>query len=266
MQRNLSGKNKIYIYPSAWKIEYCEIADYLTELTGIAVDIRGPFSETFKVDAGKLAADFAAARIFDIFSTSCAAIHESYAIVGIEREFITEKKPVYGVLYDASRVAGLLRKWIPSRERGLHSHHIVFLDRLIATHTGERYHARMVYCSLPSIISTLGMIQAPARPREFYNLRNANPCIPEEVLLEQFRDKMLTYDDTRITEVAKGLALQTVLWVNGFEPFCESPTCKLYNAHWQEELIRSQIGGRICKKHQKIFQRIKSNQNKAQQN
>ncbi|MEM3738785.1 MAG: hypothetical protein QW204_03430, partial [Thermoplasmata archaeon] len=181
MQRNLSRRNKIYIYPSAWKIEYGEIASFLSELTGIPVELRNSFFDTFVIDSEKLAVDFAAARIFDIFSTSCAAVHESYAITAIEKEFITEGKPVYGVLYDAGRVAAALRKWIPKQERRLETQHIVFLDRLIATYDAERYHARMLYCSFPSLISTLGMIQAPARPKEFYILRNSNPNIPEEV-------------------------------------------------------------------------------------
>lgn len=263
LQKSSSGRNKVCIYPSGWKIEYCEVADYISELTGIIAEVRASFFDAFKIDTEKLAVDFAAARIFDIFSTSCSAVHESYAIAGIEKEFIEEKKPVYGVLYDATRVATALRKWIPKREMTLDINHIVFIDRLIASHTGERYHARMLYCSLPSIISTLGMIQAPARPREFYILRNSNPSMPEEAMLEQFKERVLTYDDPRLTEVTKGLALQIVLWANGYEPFCENPTCRLYNAHWQEELIKSQMQGKICRKHQRIIKKIKDNQNET---
>ncbi|MEM4293639.1 MAG: hypothetical protein QXJ27_05685 [Thermoplasmata archaeon] len=260
MQRNLSRKNRIYIYPSTWEIDWEDIGESLTALTAIPTETRRPFFEEFNIDIEKLAVDFAAARIFDLFSTSCGAVHESYALAAIEKEFIAAKKVVHGVLYDARRVAETLRRWIPAEERSLDFHHIVFLDRLIATHSGDRYHARMVYCSIPSIISTLGMIQAPARPKEYYAARNANPYIPEEVLLEQFKDRVLTYDDPRLTEVAKGLALQTVLWINGFEPFCNNPTCRLYNAHWQEELITSQIPGKICRNHQKTLQKIRINQ------
>nr|AIE95992.1 hypothetical protein [uncultured marine thaumarchaeote AD1000_71_D06] len=48
--------------------------------------------------------------------------------------------------------------------------HIVFTNRLICTYdtTDSRYHGRAVICSNPSIISTTGMIEAPARPREYY--------------------------------------------------------------------------------------------------
>ena len=34
--------------------------------------------------------------------------------------------------------------------------------------TDSRYHGRAVICSNPAIISTTGMIEAPARPREYY--------------------------------------------------------------------------------------------------
>ena len=48
---------------------------------------------------------------------------------------------------------------------------ILFLQtELICTYdtTDNRYHGRAVICSNPAIISTTGMIEAPARPREYY--------------------------------------------------------------------------------------------------
>lgn len=252
--------NKIYIYPATWKIEYTAIAEYLTNITGIKTELRRNFFEQFNVDIDNIAREFGTSRIFDLFSSSCSGVHESYALASIEKNFILEKKTVYGILYDAQRVCKILRNALPEEERGLSTHHIIFLDRLIATHEGDRYHARVVYCSIPSIISTLGLIQAPARPKEFYQFKNAHPYMPEELILEQFKEKVLGYEDPRLTEVAKGIALQTVLWIAGFEPFCTDPSCKLYNAHWQEELINSQINGRICPKHARILKKIKSQQ------
>lgn len=256
MPRN--SLNKIYIYPARQRIECEEVAKYLREITGIETEVRNNFFDEFSFDVEDFARGFAQCRVFDIFSSACAQVHESFALASIEKNFILEKKVVYGVLYDAQQLARLLRKVIPRAEKRLSIHHIVFLDRLIASYEGGRYHARVVYCSIPSIISTLGIIQAPARPREFYEFKNANPYMPEEVILEHFKDRVLGYDDPRLTEVAKGIALQTVLWVLGYEPFCKEPSCRLYNAHWQEELINSQIKGRICPVHAEILERIKT--------
>jgi len=253
-----TSEDIIYIYPSSWDIQFLEIARFLTDTTGIRTVVRTDFFEHFKVDSDNIARNFAACRVFDIFSVRCADVHDSYGVLNIEKEFIGSRQPVYGVMYDANMVASMLRKIIPQDEKKFGVHHIVFLDRLIGTYTGDRYHAHVVHCSVPSIISTLGLVQAPARPREFYALRNMNPYVPEEILLEKFKDCVLTYNDPRITRIAKGIALQTVLWANGYYPFCKHRTCKLYDAHWQEELIKSQMSGKLCKMHATIIKRIKN--------
>ena len=48
--------------------------------------------------------------------------------------------------------------------------HIVFEDRLICTFSEEdwRYHARTIIAGNPSIISTAGIVEAPAKPKEWY--------------------------------------------------------------------------------------------------
>ncbi len=248
------------MYPSKWKIDYSQICEYLTENTGIPAETREPFFKHFKHSIDKIAIEFTASRVFDIFSVACSEVHESYPLVNIEKEFLVEDKTVYGVLYDAGRVTKFMRKMMPKEELLMCVHHIVFLDRLIGTYSGDRYHARMVHCSVPSVISPLGIIQGPARPREFYEMRNANPQIPEEILIEEFKALVITYDDERITEVAKALALQAVLWGNGFMPFCEKPDCRLYNPHWQEEMVRAMVEGKFCRKHLKILREIKNRQ------
>ena len=46
--------------------------------------------------------------------------------------------------------------------------HIVFEDRLICTFSEEdwRYHARTIIAGNPSIISTTGIVEAPAKPKK----------------------------------------------------------------------------------------------------
>ena len=37
------------------------------------------------------------------------------------------------------------------------------------------------------------------------------------------------------------------------EAFCEDPECRLFNAHWQAELLRAQVeSGRLCPRHQAL--------------
>jgi hypothetical protein len=64
-------------------------------------------------------------------------------------------------------------------------------------------------------------------------------------------DRYVTHGDPRIPEILKGYTLQAVFyWILG-EGFCDDPDCKLFNAHWQEEMLRAQLGGSydLCPRH-----------------
>ena len=40
------------------------------------------------------------------------------------------------------------------------------------------------------------------------------------------------------------------------EPFCEDPACRLFNAHWQAEMLRAQLEGPdYCERHQELLRR-----------
>ncbi|MFC1938628.1 DUF6775 family putative metallopeptidase [Chloroflexota bacterium] len=41
------------------------------------------------------------------------------------------------------------------------------------------------------------------------------------------------------------------------DPFCEDKGCRLYNAHWQEELIFAQLGAgyEFCESHTRLLER-----------
>jgi len=43
-------------------------------------------------------------------------------------------------------------------------------------------------------------------------------------------------------------------------PFCEDVNCRLFNAHWQEEMIKAQITGpyEFCPDHEKVFQTLRT--------
>ncbi len=42
---------------------------------------------------------------------------------------------------------------------------------------------------------------------------------------------------------------------NSGDPFCDDRDCRLYNAHWQEEVIQAQLNSRhaFCQKHREIL-------------
>ena len=154
-----------------------------------------------------------------------------------------------GVVYDGNDLQRLAYGFIPEGERGEEFVHIWFTRRLFATWDEDdgRYHARASLYGVPSIVSTSGMVEAPARDREWYLARRLGTHLQEDP------DRHLVHEDPRTTEVAKGYALQAVLYAATGEPFCDEPTCRLYNAHWQRELLRSQLKGTICPRHKEVL-------------
>lgn len=136
--------------------------------------------------------------------------------------------------------------------------HIIFTGKLFGTFETKRYHARVVLLGIPSIISTSGVVEAPARPREYYWLKagfiQSGRGIEE--LDEVFKGRFIEYDDPRITEVLKSYTLQVIFYEATGEAFCQNKCCCLYNSHWQEEVLRVQLEGKLCKWHKKALESL----------
>jgi putative metallopeptidase DUF6775 len=165
------------------------------------------------------------------------------------------------ILYDGFMMQRLFETMINENESNTNHIHIVFEDRLICTFSEEdwRYHARTIVGGNPSIISTSGIVEAPAKPKEWYIKQmqlatydidldgdDENDGIPSNE-----KEKYLDYGDYRINFAAVGYALQALFFfITEGNPFCNDINCRLYNAHWQEELIHSQIQSqRLCDEH-----------------
>lgn len=164
-----------------------------------------------------------------------------------------------GILYDGVKLMKLFQTSIPLQTLSLSYVHIIFTNRLFGTfdETDRRYHARVILCGLPSIISTAGIVEAPAKPREFYILKQRFQYQEHllSALKEKFKGRYIDYDDERLTEVMKGYVMQAIFYALIFDPFCPNKHCRLYNAHWQEEVINAQLkSGKCCKRHEKILE------------
>ncbi|HUT74729.1 MAG TPA: DUF6775 family putative metallopeptidase [Armatimonadota bacterium] len=164
----------------------------------------------------------------------------------------------FGVAYDGFRFQALLAGLLAGRERD--AIHIALTNRLLATWDDDdlRYHLRTIICGEPCIVSVSGLVEAPAKPREFYAARQALGGVAPgsadyELLKQQFAGRFLEHDEPRLTEVVKGYVLQAVAYHLTGEPFCDDPRCRLYNAHWQEEMLAAQLGGQLCARHQGLL-------------
>ena len=164
----------------------------------------------------------------------------------------------FGILYDGFGLQGIFSSLIPRHELRLNHCHIIFTNQLLGTWDDDdhRYHARVSVYGFPSLISTTGVVEAPAKSREFYLKRRLG--IPLEVLKGEFRERFIDHSDPRLTEVIKGYVIQALLFHMSGNPFCDDPDCRLYNAHWQEELIRAQLAGKyeFCRNHHQFLDRL----------
>jgi hypothetical protein len=162
-------------------------------------------------------------------------------------------------LYDGFVLQHLFADLISDSQRYFDHLHIIFTNLLTSTFNYDdwRYHGRTLICGTPSIISTTGIIEAPAKPREFY-ISQYGGFADISTLKKRFADRFIDYGDDRITSAAIGYVLQAIFFfITDGDPFCENRNCRLFNSHWQEDLIRTQIlRPMLCNIHQKIMNKF----------
>ena len=246
------------------RLKIYNLAKFIQETLDIPVEVRKNFFEHFKSDKN-IAHELASSRIFNPYS-SFERHPPSEEEIDFEEESFENSSILNNIiLYDGFEVQNILKNLIPEEESTSDIFHLSFMTRLTCTYDYEdyRYHGRAVICSNPSIISTTGIIEAPAKPRAYYISMQHSLAqgLNLDALKEQFRGTFLEYHDKNLGKIVKGYALQAIFYYLTLEPFCDSMDCILNNAHWQEDLIHAQIkSGRLCNAHQKILESIKKHE------
>ena len=255
-----------YVYAdlSSATLHTKDVAAFLRETLGLRCEVRDDFfSRHGGRDREALARAVAATRVRNLLRPF-EAMEPLYGEVQFELRLLEEPtKRVPGILYDAYRYLDVMAGLLPPKERSLKVLHVAFEHRLLGTFGEDgRYHARSVVCGYPSVVSTSGIVEAPAKPEAYYKVKAqlsaALGAVPFEAAKEPFKGRFIDYDDPRLTEVAKGYALQCALYHVTKEAFCEEPECRLFNAHWQAELIRAQVeSGRLCSRHAALAEAVR---------
>ncbi|UCF12561.1 MAG: hypothetical protein JSW06_11105 [Thermoplasmatales archaeon] len=260
----------IYLYsePSSKTLNLKEIKGYLKQILGdIYVEVRKDFITHLlnSKDINEFSKMLAQCKVRDLSSPE-------FEMDLLPGEIRYEKKLIEhpdvklsGILYDGGRLDVAFQSLISQEELDFNNIHIIFTNRLFGTfdEKDSRYHARVIICGYPSIISTTGIVEAPAKSKEFYYLKQKYLMlgmeIPHEIINEKFQGNFIEYDDPRLTEIMKGYVMQSVFYHLIYEPFCKEKNCRLYNAHWQKEVINAQLRDpEFCKKHEKILQDIRT--------
>ena len=244
-----------------------EIAQYLArKMRRVEIEVRGnPFASNLPQDkVSAYARKIASTKIQEVSQKILPGQEPLYGEIEYEKRRISGKTRAFGILYDGFHLQRVCCEIISRAERSLKFVHIFYTNRLFATwdDNDQRYHLRTSVYGIPSLISSTGLIEAPAKPREYYLFKQQYETLGKDIteLKDRFKGSFIDYGDKRLTEVAKGYAMQAVFYSLTGDPFCEDKGCRLYNAHWQEELIFAQLesGYEFCQRHAKLLNKVSS--------
>lgn len=259
----MSSNPRIFIYTEhpSLSLRTDVIAEYL-ERFGLSAEIRGDFLEFLTLSADEthlLAENLAAMRIEDIEKPLDDLRFSDGGLTSIEIQTLMGNVSRLDVLYDGLWVQRVFHKLIADKlqdETEDGSLHIIFTGRLFGTFEKNRYHARVVLAGEPSLISTSGLVEAPAKPREYYFIKGGLISSGRDAteLDKMYKGRFVEYDDPKISDILRSYALQAINYKLTGTAFCDDPACCLYNSHWQEEVLKVQYEAKPCRS---CFENIK---------
>ena len=240
------------------EINISKLTDFLKNTFSVRVELR---KNIFKFANNLTAKEIASCRIFN--SRKQFERHEPTheEIIFEEENAVDSSKTKNIVMYDGFEFQKILTKLIPSNELSLDQFHVIFTNKLTCTFDQNdfRYHGRTLIGSNPSIISTTGIIEAPAKPKGYYYdlISNIARGLNVDSIKKKYQGTFLEYHDERLSTIIKGYVMQAVFYYLTGEPFCDKRECQLFNAHWQSDLIYSQLEiGKLCDRHQQILNNL----------
>ena len=252
--------SKIFLYdePGVSQIQLERLVIFLKETFPVQVETRNSILKFSKKDtAGKIAS----CRIFNLRKPYEKHSPSTEEILFEEANFEDTAKTENIIMYDGFEIHKVLTELIPNEEALSDSFHIFFTNKLTCTYdyNDYRYHGRALIGANPSIISTTGIIEAPAKPREYYLdlISNFTQGINVESIKQKYKGTYLEYNDARLSKIIEGYLLQAIFYFETGEAFCDKTECRLYNAHWQKDLLYSQLeNGKLCEVHQQVLKKL----------
>ncbi len=185
-------------------------------------------------------------------------------IIKLKEKIVSTK----GLIFDFIKTKEAFDKFLKSSQTSSKSNdacHIIITHKLFATYDEDKkLHIRASIYSFPSVISLSGIVEGPAKPKEYYVYKDKFSKlgvwpIEEPKIKKKFKLRFIDYADKRMTKVLKGYISQVVFFYLIGDPFCDDRKCRLFNAHWQEDLIYAQIKmGGFCPRHKDILSILKN--------
>jgi hypothetical protein len=252
--------SKIILYdePSVPEIQLDKLVKFLQETFSITVESRDNILKFASKDTAFMIAE---CKVFNLRKDFEKHTPTNEEILFEESNFQDTSKTENIIMYDGFRLQKVLANLISEKEDTEDIFHVFFTNKLTCTYDNNdyRYHGRAMIGSNPSIISTTGIIEAPAKPREYYFdlMTNFTHGINVDTIKQKYKGTYLEYNDLRLSKIIEGYLLQAIFYYETGEPFCDNSDCRLFNAHWQKDLLHSQLdNGKLCENHQKILKDI----------
>ena len=248
----------MYDEPAVSQIQLKKLAVFLKETFPVQVETRDNILKFSKKDT---AAKIASCRIFNPIKPYERHSPSTDEIFFEEVNFEDTTKTENIIMYDGFEIQKVLTELIPEEETSSDLFHVFFTNKLTCTYdyNDYRYHGRALIGANPSIVSTTGIIEAPAKPREYYLdlITNFTQGINVESIKQKYKGTYLEYNDIRLSKIIEGYLLQAIFYFETGDAFCDKTECRLFNAHWQKDLLYSQIeNGKLCETHQQALKKI----------
>jgi hypothetical protein len=245
------------------EINISELADFLKTAFKIDVKIR---KNILRNSDDSTAQKIASCRIFNTRKPFERHNPTENEVIFEQENFENTSRTENIIMYDGFEFQKILTELIPVEELSSENFHVIFTNKLTCSYdyNDYRYHGRAIICSNPSIISTTGIIEAPAKPREYYMelMTNMQQGLNVETVKKKYSGRYLEYHDTRLSKIIQGYLFQALFYYLFGEVFCDLHECRLFNAHWQSDLMYSQLeSGKLCEKHQEILDDFVKNLN-----
>jgi len=253
---------RIFLYNEITDLDVELVKRYISQKCSFAeVKIRDSFFIHFHSD--ELVKSIASVWETDIPGDGTINLPIGERLEYEENVYLNPESISLQVVYDGLQFMELMQAQIPQEEAMADTLHIFLTPRLMVTrgYMDKRHHARTILAGQPSIISSSGLVEAPARSVEYYIFQTGYKAmgkeIPDSVFKRKFQDQFLVHNDTRLIDVILGYVLQAVAYRFMGEGFCDDPCCRLFNAHRQEEMLRAQLESPdLCTRHQPLFDAV----------
>jgi len=250
--------SKIILYDELTvpEIQLKKLGKFIVDTFPVKIEIRDNF---FQNSEQKMYEKIASTRVFDLKKPFKIHIPTTDEIqVEVKNKDRSNKEEM--TLYDGFELQKTASEVISDDEDQTDTLHIIFTNKLTCTfdESDFRYHARAIIGSNPIIISTSGIIEAPAKPKQYYLDFMTNFTKERiEQIKAKYKGEFLEYNDPRISEIIEGYLLQAIIYYETGDAFCENKECRLYNAHWQKDLLNLQLKNKkLCKKHERNLKEL----------